>query len=73
MGVPSHCCMGLYADQSSMYLSELYQICRFQNVLVLAQKRAGFDWHYVPQVSYVTGDIDIHDIAIDKQVRIVFS
>jgi len=40
---------------------------------VLGQKRDGVDWHYVPQVSYVTGDIDIHDVAIDKQGRIVFS
>ena len=50
----------------------LYQIWQFQNVLAPGQKRDGFDRLYVPQVSYITGDIDIHDIAIDKNGRIIF-
>jgi uncharacterized protein (TIGR03032 family) len=58
-------CMGLYADAESMYLSSLYQPWQFQNVLAPGQKRDGFDRLYVLQVSYITGDIDIHDIAID--------
>lgn len=41
-------------------------------MLAPGQKRDGFDRLYVPQVSYITGDIDVHDIAIDKQGRIVF-
>ena len=41
-------------------------------MLAPGQKRDGFDRLYVPQVSYITGDIDIHDIAIDKQGRIIF-
>jgi len=65
-------CMGLYADQNSMYLSSLYQLWQFQNVLAPGQNRDGFDRLYVPQVSYITGDIDIHDIAIDKHGRIIF-
>ena len=65
-------CMGLYADQNSMYLSSLYQLWQFQNVLAPGQKRVGFDRLYVPQFSYITGDIDIHDIAIDKNGRIIF-
>ena len=65
-------CMGLFADKDSMYLSSLYQLWQFQNVLAPGQKRDGFDRLYVPQVSYITGDIDIHDIAIDKHGRIIF-
>ena len=65
-------CMGLYADKDSMYLSSLYQLWQFHNVLAPGQKRDGFDRLYVPQVSYITGDIDIHDIAIDKHGRIIF-
>ena len=65
-------CMGLFADQNSMYLSSLYQLWQFHNVLAPGQKRDGFDRLYVPQVSYITGDLDIHDIAIDKQGRIIF-
>ena len=55
-----------------MYLSSLYQLWQFHNVLAPGQKRDGFDRLYVPQVSYITGDIDIHDIAIDKHGRIIF-
>jgi len=42
-------CMGLYADQNSMYLSSLYQLWQFQNVLGPGQTRDGFDRLYVPQ------------------------
>ena len=65
-------CMGLYAYADSIYLSSLYQLGQFQNALAPGQKRDGFDRLYVPQVSYITGDIDIHDIAIDKHGRIIF-
>ena len=64
--------MGLYADQNSMYLSSLYQLWQFQNVLAPGQKRDGFDRLYMPQGSYITGAIAIHDIAIDKNGRIIF-
>ena len=42
-------CMGLYADQNSMYLISLYQLWQFQNVLGPGQTRDGFDRLYVPQ------------------------
>lgn len=57
-------CMGLYTAGSSLYLSSLYQLWRFENALQLGQAHNGYDALYVPQVGYITGDLDVHDIAL---------
>lgn len=57
-------CMGLYASGSSLYLSSLYQLWRFENALEPGQTHNGYDALYVPQVGYITGDLDIHDIVL---------
>ena len=64
--------MGLYATSSSLYLSSLYQLWRFENVLEPGQTHQDYDRLYVPQVGYITGDLDIHDIAIDNSGKIIF-
>ncbi|MBP0013469.1 MAG: TIGR03032 family protein [Roseofilum sp. SBFL] len=64
--------MGLCATLSSLYLSSLYQLWRFENALEPGQIHEGCDRLYVPQISYITGDLDIHDIAIDKSGQIIF-
>lgn len=58
--------MGLYATSDSLYLSSLYQLWRFENALEPGQLHQGYDRLYVPQVAYTTGDLDIHDIAIER-------
>jgi len=60
-------CMGLYAQGSSLYMSTLYQLWRFENVLQKGQTNNGYDALYVPQVGYITGDLDIHDVAVSEQ------
>lgn len=63
-------CMGLYASGSSLYISTLYQLWRFENALEPGQTHNGYDALYVPQVGYITGDLDIHDIALaDEPLR----
>lgn len=57
-------CMGLYIEGSTLYLSSLYQLWRFENALKPGQLHNGYDALYVPQVGYVTGDLDVHDIAV---------
>ncbi|WP_318780353.1 TIGR03032 family protein [Atlanticothrix silvestris] len=59
-------CMGLYAKGSSLYMSSLYQLWRFENILQTGQVHDNYDAVYLPQVSYVTGDLDIHDIALSN-------
>ncbi len=53
-------------------MSSLYQLWRFENVLAPGQPQDGYDRLYVPQVAYTTGDLDIHDVAVDADGRIVF-
>lgn len=57
-------CMGLYAQDNSLYISTLYQLWRFENTLETGQEYQDYDAFYVPQMSYVTGDLDIHDVTI---------
>jgi len=59
-------CMGLYASDSSLYMSSLYQLWRFENILQPGQTNNEYDALYVPQMSYVTGDLDIHDVVVGK-------
>lgn len=64
--------MGLWGDASTLYLSTLYQIWRFENALQSGQLHQGYDALYVPQVGYTTGDVDVHDIAVDHSGRLLF-
>lgn len=65
-------CMGLYADDSELWMSSLYQLWRFKNTLESGQIFQGFDRLYVPQLGYTTGDLDVHDVAVDKNGRVIF-
>ena len=65
-------CMGLVASGGSLYVSTLYQLWRFENVLEPGQAHDGHDRLYVPQVGHVTGDLDIHDLAVDGDGGLVF-
>jgi uncharacterized protein (TIGR03032 family) len=57
-------CMGLCVHGNSLYMSTLYQLWRFENSLSIGQTYQDYDALYLPQVSYVTGDLDIHDIVV---------
>ncbi|HQV88741.1 MAG TPA: TIGR03032 family protein, partial [Nitrosomonas sp.] len=65
-------CMGLCSTPNGLYMSSLYQVWRFENVFETGQQQDGFDRLYVPQVGYTTGDLDIHDMAVDSDGRLVF-
>ncbi len=55
--------MGLWSDGNVLWLSTLYQIYRFKNSLSAGQLNDGYDRLFVPQMSYITADIDVHDIV----------
>lgn len=65
-------CMGLCTTRNGLYLSSLYQVWRFENLLKPGEFQDGYDRLYVPQVGYTTGDLDIHDLAVDADGRLVF-
>lgn len=64
--------LGLWVSPRTLYLSSLYQIWRFENALPPGQNHNGYDALYVPQLSYVTGDLDVHDVAVDNCDRLIF-
>jgi len=65
-------CMGMAGDGQTVWMSSLYQLWRFENALAAGEQHEGYDRMYVPQVGYTTGDIDIHDVALDASGRPVF-
>lgn len=65
-------CLGLWGDGQTLWMTSLYQLWRFENALEPGQVANGFDRVYVPQVGYVTGDLDIHDVAVDAEGKVVF-
>lgn len=65
-------CLGLWGDGQTLWMTSLYQLWRFENALEPDQSANGFDRIYVPQVGYTTGDLDIHDVAVDADGRVVF-
>lgn len=64
--------MGLCAHRSSLYLATLYQLWRLEDALGPGDVHAGFDRLYVPQLAWTTGDLDIHDVAVDGTGEVVF-
>ena len=64
--------MGLFAQENALYMSSLYQLWRFENALETGQNHQGYDALYLPQVSYITGDLDIHDIAQTEASQLIF-
>lgn len=65
--------MGLYARDRSLYMATLYQIWRLENMLEPGQNYKGYDALYVPQMSCVTGDLDVHDIVVDHREQLFFA
>lgn len=65
-------CMGLCQTDNGLYMSSLYQIWRFENVFSAGQQQDSFDRLYVPQLGNTTGDLDIHDMAVDADGRLIF-
>jgi uncharacterized protein (TIGR03032 family) len=64
--------MGLHATSDSLYMSSQFQIWRFENALQSGLLYSGYDRLYIPRVGYTTGDLDVHDLALDETGRIVF-
>ncbi len=67
-------CMGLWSanDARTLWLSSRYQLWRFENVLHGLPPQNQFDALYVPRVGYTTGHLDVHDLGIDRDGRVVF-
>lgn len=65
-------CMGMWGGEQTIYMSTLYQLWRFENALAPGERHDGYDRLYVPRMAWTTGDIDVHDVALDSVGNPVF-
>ncbi|MEA3062969.1 MAG: hypothetical protein QOJ94_2750 [Sphingomonadales bacterium] len=65
--------MGLHASPQRVYVASLFQIWRLENVLAPHERaNAHFDRLYVPRNAQTTGDVDAHEVAVDRAGRVIF-
>ena len=58
-------------DQS-IYMATLYQLWRLENVLQPGETIEDYDRLYVPQLGNTTGDLNVHDVALDDNGKPLF-
>lgn len=56
-------CMGLWADEQTLFAGTAFQIWRFENIMEPNAIEGDYDRLLVPRTGHVTGDIDVHDLA----------
>ena len=65
--------MGIVGNAQRIYLGGLYQLWRFENVLKPNEVIHGqFDKCYVPRNAQTIGDLDIHELGIRSNGKVVF-
>jgi len=67
-------CMGLgvSGDSRSLLLATQYQLYRFDNALPPGSAQGAHDAVFVPRLSWITGDLDVHDVGFGGDGRPVF-
>ena len=65
--------MGLWANEQRLYLAALAQIWRLENMLKPGERaNAHFDRCYIPRNAQTTGDLDVHELAVQPGGRVIF-
>lgn len=65
--------MGVVGNAQRIYLGGLFQLWRFENILASNQIIHGkYDKCYVPRNAQTIGDVDIHELGIRKNGKVVF-
>ncbi|HMG48180.1 MAG TPA: TIGR03032 family protein [Allosphingosinicella sp.] len=65
--------MGVHATPARLYVGSLFQIWRLENVLAPHERaNENFDRLYVPRNAQTTGDIDAHELSVDRAGRVIF-
>lgn len=65
--------MGVHATPARLYVGSLFQVWRLENVLAPHERaNENFDRLYVPRNAQTTGDIDVHELSVDRAGRVIF-
>jgi uncharacterized protein (TIGR03032 family) len=66
-------CLGLAISNESLWISADAHVHKFRNALHGGQRSTdGHDAFYAPRVSYYTGDLDVHDMAVTEDGSLIF-
>jgi uncharacterized protein (TIGR03032 family) len=63
--------MALRVTETGLYLSTEHQVWRFENGLDTEAHFEGWDRLYMPRSCHVTGNVDVHDLHIDRDGRLL--
>jgi uncharacterized protein (TIGR03032 family) len=64
--------MGLYLDHQRLIMSTRYQIWALENRLAPEEDYQGSDRLYIPSTAHTTGDLNVHDVTIDRRQNLIF-
>ena len=65
--------MGLCYQPGKLYLATLFQVWRLEQMLRPGELANGaFDALFVPRNAQVTGDVDAHELGVDRAGRVIF-
>ncbi|WP_425395850.1 TIGR03032 family protein [Aeoliella sp.] len=64
--------MGVSTDGQTLWLATAYQVWRMEHQFDNNARASGYDRLFVPRIAYTTGDLDLHDIAIDTSGQPLF-
>jgi len=59
-------------DSGTMWVSGQQHLWRFENFLAEGETKDGADGYFVPLMSHLTGDVDIHDVQVTRDGRPFF-
>ena len=70
--------MGLFASEQTLWVAGRSHLWRFDNLLTPGQVHDGADLLYVPAASFLTGEVNAHELIVDQNgaplfVNTVFS
>jgi uncharacterized protein (TIGR03032 family) len=65
--------LGVSADGRTLHVASEYHIIRFDNVLAPGETRGEHDAIYSPHQTWITGDVDAHDIGISSDGLPIFA
>jgi uncharacterized protein (TIGR03032 family) len=61
------------ADAQTIYLATQVQLYRFDNALLPGERQGEYDAVFLPNQTWITGDVDVHDVGIGTNGRPVFA
>lgn len=64
--------MGLAAGPERLWLGAPQGLWRLDNALAPRERAGEHDRFYAPRAQYLTGHLDIHDLAVDRHGRLLF-